>query len=197
MKVIGGGYLGERELRDLGLKHVGSSVMVHERAILVDIENIEIGSHVRIDAFTVLSASGGYLKIGNHVHIASHADIYAGMGVELDDFVGLSQGGRIYSVNDDYAGGSLTGPTIPASLRRTTGGKVTVGRHAIIGAGSIVLPGVTIGEGSTIGALSLVPKSLDSWGIYAGIPARRLRDRSRQLLEDERILLADELKAGT
>lgn len=197
MKVIGGGYLGEQELRDLGLKHVGSNVMVHERAILVDVERIEIGSHVRIDGFTVLSASGGFLKIGNHVHIASHADIYAGMGVELEDFVGLSQGGRIYSVNDDYTGGSLTGPTIPAPLRRPTGGKVTVGRHAIIGAGSIVLPGVTIGEGSTIGALSLVSRSIDAWGIYAGVPVRRLRDRSRQLLEDESLLLADELKSRT
>lgn len=197
MKVIGSRYLGEQDLRKLGLERVGTDVMVHERAILVDLDRIEIGSHVRIDGYTVLSASGGHLKIGNHVHIASHADIYAGMGVELDDFVGLSQGGRIYSVNDDYTGTSLTGPTIPAQYRRTNGGKVAVGRHVVIGAGSIVLPGVTIGEGSTIGALSLVTHSLDSWGIYAGIPARRLRERSRQLLEDERLLAMEELRNQT
>lgn len=190
MKIIGGRYLNETELRALGLKSVGSNVMVHEAAILVDLDRIEIGSNVRIDPFCILSAAGGYLRIGNHVHIASHADIYAGGGVEMGDFVGLSQGGRIYSVNDDYSGGSLTGPTIPKKYLKTNKAKVTVGRHVVIGSGSVVLPGVQIGEGSTVGALSLVSKSLDPWGVYAGIPARRLRDRSQQLLEDEQRLLA-------
>jgi len=55
-----------------------------------------------------------------------------------------------------------------------------------------VLPGCDIGEGTTVGALSLVKASLAEWGIYAGVPARRLRDRSRDLLALERELLARE-----
>jgi acetyltransferase-like isoleucine patch superfamily enzyme len=192
MKIIGGDYLNEVELRQRGLRSVGENVSVHETAILVDLDRIEIGSHVRIDGFTVLSAAGGFLKIGNHVHIASHADIYAGMGVEMQDFVGLSQGGRIYSTNDDYTGGSLTGPTVAADYRKSVGGKVTLERHVVVGSGSVVFPGVTIGEGATVGALSLVNRTLEPWGVYAGIPARFLRERRRDLLDCEKALLEAE-----
>lgn len=196
MKIVGGGYRSELELRRLGIKSVGENVAVHETAILVDLERIEIGSNVRIDGFTVLSAAGGFLRIGNHVHIASHADVYAAMGVEMGDFTGLSQGGRIYSTNDDYGGGSLTGPTVSAEYRKTSGGKVTLGRHVVIGAGSVVLPGVTIGEGATVGALSLVARSLEPWGIYGGVPARFLKARRCDLLEYEKALLDAERTAA-
>ncbi len=191
MKILGGRYLDEHELRDLGLERVGSNVRVHERAILVDLDRIEIGSNVRVDAFCILSAAGGSLAIGDHVHIASHADIYAGGGVEIGDFCGLSQSGKIYSQNDDYSGSSLTGPTIPAKYTHVHRAPVKLGRHVVVGSGSIVLPGVEIGEGSTVGALSLVSRNLDPWGVYGGVPARRLKDRRQDLLERERELLEE------
>jgi len=196
MKILGGRYLDENELRDLGLERVGSNVLVHERAILVDLDRISLGSNVRIDAFCVLSASAGSLAIGDHVHIASHADIYAGGGVEIGDFCGLSQGGKIYSTNDDYSGKSLTGPTIPKQYTNVHRAPVKLGRHVVVGSGSVVLPGVEIGEGSTVGALSLVSRNLDPWGVYGGVPARRLKDRRKDLLERERDLLKDSLDPG-
>ena len=61
-------------------------------------------------------------------------------------------------------------------------------RIGIIGTGSTLLPGVTLGEGCSVGAMSLINKSLPAWGIYAGIPARLLRPRSRKLLELSREL---------
>ena len=65
---------------------------------------------------------------------------------------------------------------------------VEIGAHCIIGTGSTLLPGVTLGEGCSVGAMSLINKSLPAWGIYAGIPARLLRPRSRKLLELSREL---------
>ena len=41
---------------------------------------------------------------------------------------------------------------------------ISIGKHVVIGSGSVVLPGVSIAEGSTVGALSLITKSLGSWG---------------------------------
>jgi acetyltransferase-like isoleucine patch superfamily enzyme len=64
----------------------------------------------------------------------------------------------------------------------------------VVGAGSIVLPGVEIGEGSVVGALSLVKSTLEPWGIHAGVPARRLRERGRDLVMLERELLASEAR---
>jgi acetyltransferase-like isoleucine patch superfamily enzyme len=185
MKILGGRYLTEDELVRHGIKNAGSNVRVHETAILVDLERIEIGSNVRIDPYCVLSAAGGYLKIGSYIHIGSHNIAVGGSGVELADFTNLSQGVRIYSVSDDYTGESLTSPMIPRHLSRTESGPVRLGRHTIVGSGSVILPNVIIGDGCAVGALSLVNESLPDWGIYAGIPVRRLRARSQELLSDE------------
>jgi galactoside O-acetyltransferase len=55
----------------------------------------------------------------------------------------------------------------------------------MIAPGSVVLPGCSIGEGSTVGPLSLVTKSLEPWGIYFGCPAKRLKGRSKKVVELE------------
>ena len=107
----------------------------------------------------------------------------------MGDFSGLSQGVRIYSGTDDYSGQALTNPTVPHQYLNVHIAPVRLGRHVIIGSGSVILPGVTIGEGSAVGALSLVTKSLDDWGIYSGVPVKRLKSRSRKLLELENDLL--------
>ncbi len=55
----------------------------------------------------------------------------------------------------------------------------------IVGSGSVILPGVTLHEGAAVGALSLVTKDCEAFGIYQGIPAKRLAARKRDLLELE------------
>jgi acetyltransferase-like isoleucine patch superfamily enzyme len=49
-----------------------------------------------------------------------------------------------------------------------------MGMHVVISSGSVVLPGVSIAEGSTVGALSLIRESLDSGGVYFGVPAKKV-----------------------
>ena len=109
----------------------------------------------------------------------------------MSDFSGLSQGVRIYTRTDDYSGKALTNPTIPEEFTGVKSGEVNLGRHVIIGSGSVILPRVSIGEGSSVGALSLVTKSLDSWGVFFGCPAKRLKDRSKHLLEMEAELMQE------
>jgi acetyltransferase-like isoleucine patch superfamily enzyme len=55
------------------------------------------------------------------------------------------------------------------------------------------MPGVTIREGCSIGAMTLVAKSTDPWGIYVGVPALRVKERKQDLLELEKKFL-DEVK---
>ncbi len=61
------------------------------------------------------------------------------------------------------------------------GGDVIIGDRVWIGYGAIVLPGVNIGEGVVVAAGAIVTKSLDPYGIYAGSPARRMKERTRGL----------------
>ena len=109
----------------------------------------------------------------------------------MEDFSGLSQGVHVYSRNDDYSGEHLANPTVPTKFTGIKNAEVILRRHVIVGSGTVILPGVTIGEGSAIGALSLVMKSLGSWGVFFGRPARRIKGRSRQLLQLERQLLSE------
>lgn len=53
---------------------------------------------------------------------------------------------------------------------------ITVGDGAWIGAGAIVLPGITIGAGCIIGAGAVVTADCLPDSVYAGVPARKLRD---------------------
>jgi galactoside O-acetyltransferase len=68
---------------------------------------------------------------------------------------------------------------------------VFLGRHVIVGSGSVILPGVTLEDGVAVGALSLVTKDCEAFGVYAGNPARRIKERKRDLLELEKLFLAD------
>jgi acetyltransferase-like isoleucine patch superfamily enzyme len=94
----------------------------------------------------------------------------------------------IYSSTDDYSGDTLTNPTVPDELTGVTSAPVTVGRHAIVGAGAVILPGVTIGTGTAVGALSLVRRDVADFTVVGGVPARILGERSRRLLELEQRL---------
>jgi galactoside O-acetyltransferase len=122
-------------------------------------------------------------SIGSYVHIGAQVFIAGGHGFEIGDFVNLSSGATIFTVTDDFSGETMAGALLPESFRAVFGGAVRVGDHVVIGARCVVLPGVIVGEGVAVGALSLVKTSLEPWGIYAGIPAKLIRARSRVLLK--------------
>jgi len=186
------GYYNEEELAGFGFKSIGTNIRIAKNCTIIGLSNISIGSNVRIDDYCAIVAAGeGWLNIGSFIHIGSWCYLSAGDGITMEDFSGLSQGVRIYSRTDDYSGKHLTNPTVPVRFTGITRGTVHLKRHVIIGSGTVILPKVTIGEGSSLGALSLVTKSLDSWGIFCGCPAKRLKDRSRRLLELESELLRD------
>lgn len=143
--------------------------------------NVKTGDRVRIDNYSILT---GDIEIGNNVHIGCYVFLSGQHGIILEDYVQISAKVVLLSGSDDYSGNSLVGPTIPAEFKpHMQTGKIIIERHALIGAGSVVMPGVTIGEGVAVGAMSFVNKSLEPWGVYAGIPAKRIKDRSKKMLE--------------
>ena len=75
----------------------------------------------------------------------------------------------------------MIGPMSPCT--HVTGGPVVMEKYTQIGASCVVMPNLTIQEGSVVGAMSFVNKTLEPWGIYAGIPVYKLKDRSKRLLE--------------
>ena len=173
------------ELQILGLAGFGEDVRISKKASIYNPGHISVGSHVRIDDFCVLSAGEGGIEIGDYVHIAVYCSLMGRGKIKLDDFSGLSSRVSIYSSNEDYSGAHLTNPTVPNQFTGVTHGDVLLEKHVIIGAGTVVLPGVRLEEGVAIGSLSLVAKNCAAFGIYSGVPAQRIRERRRDLLELE------------
>lgn len=182
-------YYSESELRVLGLKNFGERVRISRKASIYGAQNLTVGNDVRIDDFCVLSAGEGGIDLGNFIHIAVYSSIIGRARVVLGDFCNISARVSIYSSSDDYSGIWMTNPTVPVEFTGVHHAPVGIGRHAIIGAGSVVLPGVTIEEGVAIGALSLVKKRCLEFGIYCGIPVKRIAERKRNILKLERDFL--------
>lgn len=177
-----------KELEGLGFRKIGRDVKVSNKASIYNPELIEIGDFSRIDDFCVVS---GNVKIGKYVHFAVFNNVAGGEpGIEFEDFSGLAYGCHVFSQSDDYSGASLTNPTVPDEFKNEVKRAVVIGRHSIVGTGSVITPGTTLAEGTAVGALSLVTKSTEAWSIYFGSPARRIKARSKDLLEKERALLA-------
>jgi galactoside O-acetyltransferase len=174
-----------QELAGLGLAAYGEDVKISTKASIHNAQNIRIGHHVRIDDFCVLSAGEGGILIGNFIHVGVFSSLIGAGKITLHDFCNLSSRTSIYSSNDDYSGVHMTNPTIPAEFTGVTHAPVAIGRHAIVGAGSVLLPGVVLEEGAAVGALSLVTRNCEAFGIYAGCPARQIGNRRRDLLDLE------------
>ena len=169
----------EEELKDLGLKHYGKNVKISRFVRIYSPGSIEIGDNVRIDDFCILS---GKIKLGSNIHISPYVVLYGAFGIELEDNTGISARTTIYSAIDDFSGNFLVGPVYDDSKTNVTGGKVVIKQFVQIGAHCLVFPNLIIGEGCAIGACTMVKTSLDPWGIYCGIPAYKLKDRNKNML---------------
>ena len=172
-------------------KRLGNNVKIYPGAKIVGAEHIHIGDNVIIDDFVLIYATAP-VYIGSYVHIASFTSIAGGGEVVLDDFSGLASGVRVVSGSEDFLGGGLTNPTIPPRFRKVTRSSVRVGRHAIVGANATLLPGVMVAECCAVGANTLVSRSLEPWGVYSGVPARRACTRdSAEILRMEAELIRE------
>jgi maltose O-acetyltransferase len=112
---------------------------------------------------------GSDLAIGDHsmINHGCHFDTRA--HIELGEAVGIASEVMLCTSTHDL------GP----SQKRWGAYKtapITVGPGTWLGIRAVVLPGVTIGEGVMVAAGAVVIGDLEPNGVYAGIPAKRIRD---------------------
>ena len=182
-------YLTEQELQELGFKKLGAGVKISDKAAIYNADQIEVGDHSRIDDFCVIS---GRLVIGKYNHITPMCLVAGGTpGIHFEDFCTLAYGVKVFAQSDDYSGETLANSLVPKKFKNEFFAAVSLGRHVIVGAGAVIFPGVTIAEGCSIGAMALVTKSTESWGIYTGMPAKRMKDRKKNLLNLEAQFLSE------
>ena len=182
-------YLSASALENMGFKYLGKNVLVSDKASIYNADQIEIGDNSRIDDFCVISGS---VKIGQFNHFTAMCLVAGGQpGIFFEDFCTLAYGVKVFSQSDDYSGGTLTNSLIPKKFKNETYENVYLCKHVIVGAGSIIMPGVNVAEGCSIGAMALVNRSTEPWGIYVGSPAIRLRERKKDMLKLEQEFLKE------
>lgn len=180
-------FYSEEELKTLGLGAYGEKVYISRKCSIYNPSRIKLGNHVRIDDFTILS---GNIVIQNYVHIAAYTALFAGNSqIVLNCYSGISSRCVIYAESDDYSGDFMTNPLVPEQYKNIYSAEVNIGKHVIVGTGATILPGVTIGEGASIGAMSLINRDIEPWTINVGIPCKKIKERSRKLLDYEQELM--------
>ncbi len=135
----------------LFLKKCGKDFLVNREVIIEVPENISIGNHVGINTRCWISG-GGTIEIENHVLIGPNVTIVTAN----HNFIDITK---------------------PIKEQGHTTNKVILRKNTWIGAGTIILPGVEIGSNTVVGAGSVVTKSLDAQSVYAGNPAKKIRER--------------------
>ena len=86
----------------------------------------------------------------------------------------------------------MQNPTVPPRFRNLTEEPVVLDKHVLIATHCVILPGVHIGEGCSFGAMSMISRDCEPWGVYVGCPAKRIKERDRGILEVEKQLVASE-----
>lgn len=180
-------YLTEDQLHALGFAALGRNVKISDKASIYGAERMRIGDNSRIDDFCVVS---GKVEVGRNVHVAPLCLIAGGTpGIVFEDFSGFAYGVKVFAQSDDYSGATLTNPTVPNDFKDEAFAPVRIGRYAIVGTNSVITPGVTLAEGTAVGAMTLIARSTEPWSIYLGNPARKIRERQRDLLNMEKAYL--------
>jgi acetyltransferase-like isoleucine patch superfamily enzyme len=137
---------------------VGDDVRIHEHAWLSVVPAIE--------GVTPRLSIGSGTSIGRFAHFACVGEIDIGAEVLMSE--------RVF-IGDTYHGyEDVTLPVIKQPMAPPE--KVTIGRGAFLGIGSIVLAGVTVGEQAYVAAGAVVTQDVPAHGVVAGNPARLVKE---------------------
>jgi putative colanic acid biosynthesis acetyltransferase WcaF len=107
------------------------------------------------------------VRIGDRSWIGDHAELYSLDAIEIGADSVVSQHAYLCAGTHDH-----TQAEFPLMLK-----PVRIGDEVWLAAGCFVAPGVTVGRGAIVGARSVVLQDVDAASIWAGNPARRVKDR--------------------
>lgn len=114
------------------------------------------------------------LIIGFGTIIGDDSMLDARAGITIGENVNFSSGVQIWTLQHDYRDPEFR--CVPDHY-----GPVTIGNRVWIGPRVTILPNVSIGEGAVVGAGSVVTKDVPPYFVVAGIPARKIGERPRNL----------------
>jgi len=135
--------------------------------------SIKIGSytHVSMDQFITGYYSSCNISIGDNCVINRKCYFDGRQGISIGNNVNISFGTSIITLQHNTNDRDFS----------CTGSAVIIDDYVWIGAKSILLPGVKIGKGAIVAAGAVVTKDVAPYSIVAGVPARKINERTHDL----------------
>ena len=159
------------------LKKCGEDVRLYPLCKIAKPEMVELDDNCQIFDF-VFIYGGDSVKIGKYSTITWQTVIEGFGSCEIGDRVLLGPGTKILMSVNKHNGLRMV-DHLPEGQTELMNDKIIIGNDVSLGAGCVVMPGVTIGEGAVIGSNSVVKHDLEPWGIYVGSPCRKVGERQK------------------
>lgn len=153
-------------------KAFGHGVRIGRGVMLTHPETFEIGDGVFIgDQACIQGRFDGRCVIGSHTWIGPQS-YFDARDLVIEDSVGWGPGAKV--LGSAHTGIPVDVPIIQTDLEIKP---VRICAWADVGVNAVILPGVTVGKGAIVGAGSVVTHDVEAFSIVAGVPARLLRRR--------------------
>jgi acetyltransferase-like isoleucine patch superfamily enzyme len=153
-------------------RRFGHGVRIGRGAIVTHPETFEIGDAVFIGEQAFIQGRfDGRCVIGDHTWIGPQS-YFDARDLIIEEYVGWGPGAKV--LGSTHTGEPLDVPIIQTDLEIKP---VRICAWADIGVNAVILPGVTVGRGAIVGAGSVVTSDVEPFTIVAGVPARFLRRR--------------------
>ncbi len=146
---------------------LGEDVVIHHPD-LVNLYGCKVGSATRIGAMVEIQKGA---SIGERCKISSHTFVCEGVTIEDEVFIGHG----VMFTNDVYPRAVNSNGT-PQSESDWTLSTTRVGTGASVGSNATILCGITIGRHALVGAGAVVTRDVPDHAIVAGVPARVIGD---------------------
>jgi acetyltransferase-like isoleucine patch superfamily enzyme len=164
-------------LRHPGRLEIGNNVTVDDNVLIDARGDTDIGvkleDEVVLNRNVSLKAKNGTIALGKRTNVGGGSTIVSYEGVEIGDSVLIAGGCYI------NGGGYNTDASIQTMMERgvQSKGPIKIGNDVWIATGAIILDGVSIGNHAVIGAGAVVTKNVGNYEIAAGVPAKIIRNR--------------------
>lgn len=155
----------------------GEDFYIAPTAVITRPELCRVGSHVALD-HGFYCTSG--ITLGDYIHVGPYSTVIGGTygNLIMDNFSGLSTAVRIVCASDAMQGDGMIGPIIPKQYKdKIDGGTIHLEAFTLVGTNAVIMPGSRMAIGSVLGANSFLKGETEPWTIYAGSPARPIKDR--------------------
>ena len=132
-------------------KNISGFPWIQPRVIIVHADRIISGTHLGINSGTYINGVGG-IEFGSNVLIGNNVTISSGQH-------------------------PIEGMTPTIFSRVVIPKKIIIKDDVWIGAGAVIMPGITLAKGTVIGANAVVTKDTEDYAVYVGVPAKKIRSR--------------------